>query len=356
VFDAEIVGVDEASDVALIRVTNNPGYLPEIPLGDEAGLRPGEIVLVVGSPFGHRQSVTQGIVSAIGRGRVGIADYEYHIQTDAPINPGNSGGPLVNLSGEVVGINTAIATGSRSSAGVGFAIPVSMARKIAEQLLEFGEVRRGMIGVGIQDVTAESALSMGAPRLGGALVGQVFEDSPGEKAGLQTGDIILSIDGREIRDVAQLRNTVSLTPAGSEIELSVWREGRELNMPLTIAPLNFGDDDDEAPARRSSSDKEDENMGELGLGVQTLDSDVATALGLDADARGVVVTQVDRNSFAARAGLETGMAILAVGRQDIENVRDFRQAIERLMDNDAPSALLLVRDENGQRFLPLRLK
>lgn len=354
VFDAEVVGVDPGSDVALIRLENAPSDLPELPLGDEGSLRVGEIVLAVGSPFGQRQSVTHGIVSAIGRGAVGIADYEYHIQTDAPINPGNSGGPLINLRGEVVGINTAIASNGGGNDGVGFAIPMSMARQIATQLLEFGEVRRGMIGVGIQDVTPDTALSMGVPKAIGALVGEVHVGKPGAKAGLKEGDIIVSIDGREMRDTAQLRNTVSLTPAGKTVELKVWRDGKEMTVPVTIGALETKKG--QAALLGGPSGPSDESVEGLGLGVQTLTPDIAESLEFERNLKGVVVTRVEENSVADDANLKEGMAILRVNRRDIASVADFRQAIEKLMKEGASHAFLLVRGEEGQVFLKIRLR
>lgn len=235
-WEAEIVGTDPKTDVAVIKIDGHD--LPVLPMGDSDKIEVGQWVLALGSPFGLTGTVTSGIVSATGRSSMGITDYEDFIQTDAAINPGNSGGPLVNLRGEVIGINTAIVSRTGGYMGVGFAIPINMAKEICDQLISEGSVTRGHLGVAIQNVTAELARSFGMEKPEGVLVGDVVDNSPADKAGMQPGDIILTFDGQTVRRMTKLRNLVAQTAPGREVEIVVHRDGERETLQVTVGQLS----------------------------------------------------------------------------------------------------------------------
>ena len=249
---AELVGADPKSDIAVIRIKDKAAAakLTPVALGDSAKLEVGEWVMAIGSPFGLKQTVSAGIVSAIGRGNVGIVDYEDFVQTDAAINPGNSGGPLVNLDGRVVGINTAIASRTGGNNGVGFAIPVNMARAVMDQLVDHGGVTRGYIGVFIGNLDEELARSFGYQGKAGVLVQDVAADGPGAKAGLAAGDIVMERDGKAVSDVSAFRNGIAAARPGTKVSLGVWRSGKRVNLAVTLGELP---DDDKSAARKPVS-------------------------------------------------------------------------------------------------------
>ena len=233
-FTAKLVGHDSDTDVAVLQIpTNN---LTAVPMGDSDRLQVGDFVLAIGNPFGLGQTVTSGIVSALGRSGLGIEGYEDFIQTDASINPGNSGGPLVNLQGECVGINTAILAPGGGNIGIGFAVPINMARRVMEQLIRFGEVKRGRIGVAIQDLTPDLAEVMKTRHSEGAVIARVDPGSPAERAGLHTGDLVVAVDGVAVRSGTQLRNTIGLTRIGSDVALTVDRKGSEYSVAVHVEP------------------------------------------------------------------------------------------------------------------------
>jgi Do/DeqQ family serine protease len=231
-FKARLIGRDPATDIAVLQIPAE--HLTAVPLGDSARLRVGDFVLAVGNPFGLGQTVTSGIVSALGRTGLGIEGYEDFIQTDASINPGNSGGALVDLRGRLIGINTAILAPEGGNVGIGFAVPINMARDVMDQLIRYGHVRRGQIGVAIQDLTPDLARALGTARTEGALVARVEPDSPAERAGLRSSDLIVAVNGTPIHDAADLRNRIGLTPVGDEVTLSVDRGGVERQVPVRI--------------------------------------------------------------------------------------------------------------------------
>ncbi len=339
-FDAEIKGTDPKSDVAVIEIKT--GGVPALPWGDSSELDVGEWVVAMGNPFGLSHSLTVGVVSAKGRTTLGISDYEDFIQTDAAINPGNSGGPLVNLNGEVVGVNTAIFSRSGGYMGVGFAIPSDLARKVAEQLIDTGEVIRGYLGIVIQPLTSELAESFNLDETQGVLVAQVSKDSPAEKAGLKQGDVIVSYQGKPVTDIGDFRNRVSLTPPGSRETLSIIREGGRRDVAVTIGKLS----ETETLAQGSA-----QTADELGLTVQTLTPELAKQFDAKAG-EGVVVTQVKRGSIAARAEIKTGDVILQVNRKKVNSAAVFNRAVgESLSDK---RVLLLVRSGEMQRYVVLR--
>ena len=340
-FSAEVVGTDPQSDVAVIKIEGNK--VPVLPLGDSSQLEVGEWVVALGNPFGLQHTLTVGVVSAKGRTSLGISDYEDFIQTDAAINPGNSGGPLVNLSGEVVGMNTAIFSRSGGYMGIGFAIPINLAKAISDQLIEHGSVTRGYLGVVIQPLTQDLAATFGLENTKGILVSQVAENSPADKAGLKQGDVIVECAGKPVTKIGDFRNRISLKTPGSEETLTILRDGERKTVTVTIGKLS------EAPQAASASGKEDAQ--ELGFTVQTLTEQLAQQLGIQAD-KGVVVTQVTPGSIAARAGIEVGTVILEVNRQPVADAEEFRQAIAQTEKNDR--VLLLIQKDQYRRYVVLQ--
>lgn len=338
-FDAEIVGTDPQSDVAVIEVMASD--LPALPLGDSSALEVGEWVVAIGNPFGLSHSLTVGVVSALGRTSLGLSDYEDFIQTDAAINPGNSGGPLVNLDGEVIGMNTAIISRSGGYMGVGLAIPSNLARDIATQLIDRGEVVRGFLGISIQDLTPELAESFELEQNQGILVAEVTADSPAERAGLQQGDIIIGYQSSPVENVGSFRNRVSLTAPGSRASLTIIRDGREMELDVTIGTLEQEQEISQGPV---------ESFETLGLSVQTLTPQLAEQFELEAG-QGVIVTQVTPGSVAELAGIQTGMVILEVNRNPVSSAEMFNRAIEQ--SSDEKRALFLVNSREGQRYVAL---
>jgi len=332
-FDAEVVGTDPNTDIAVLKL--DAENLPSMSLGDSSNVEVGDLVLALGNPFGVGQTVTMGIVSATGRRNLGIEDYEDFIQTDAAINPGNSGGALVNSRGELIGINTAIISGGTGgNQGVGFAIPVNLARTVMEQLLANGKVTRAWMGVMLQDVNPDMAKAFGLSKPTGAVVSDVPSDSPAAHAGIQRGDVLLSVDGNTIDDVNQLRLKISMTKPGTTVHVGVFRDGKEIEVPVALGEMpsesqqaaNYGTEPDDALQ---------------GLSVEDLTPEIARQLRLSPDTRGVVVDSVDGASQAARAGLERGDVIEEINRKPVDSVSDFDQAMAQ--GRDEPLLLLVNR-------------
>jgi len=325
---AELVGTDEEVDLAVLKLEEADG-LTKIAIADSTGLRVGDFVVAIGNPFGLGQTVTSGIVSALGRTGLGIEGYESFIQTDASINPGNSGGALVNLRGELVGINTAILAPAGGNVGIGFAIPTEMAENVMHQLIEHGEVRRGMLGVTIQDLTPELADAFGVERQRGVVITQVVEDSAAEKAGLKSGDVVTAVDGRPVNRAADLRNKVGMAPVGEKVTLSILRDGKKKDVTATISESNRETAGGEAVSRfLEGASLRDLRKGEL----QHAES-------------GVLVDAVERASPAWRAGLRQGDVIINANRKDVVDMKELRSAVE---DKDA--TLLLRVNRNGGIF------
>ena len=320
-FEAKVVGADPKADVAVIKVPST-NYRP-LPKGKSGNVKVGEWVLAIGSPFGFEQTVTSGIISAFGRNDnhiLGVDSYEDFIQTDAAINPGNSGGPLVDLDGKVIGINAAIATATRSSAGIGFAIPIDMAANLADRLIKDGKVTRAMIGVELQPLTPALAKNLGLdPKTKGVLVGNVLPGSPGERAGLQQGDVITGFDGTQAKNRDSFRNLVSSSEIGKEFGLTFLREGQEKVAKVTLVPLNprmlAQADRDNRPDREEEAAKPEPAKAELdgfGLDVQELTPALAKQFGYGADAKGLVISDVKDGSSAEANNLEAGMLITKI--------------------------------------------
>ena len=342
-FTAKVVGTDPSSDLAVIRIQGKTDGLKPLPIGDSDKLRLGEIVLAIGNPFGLDHTVTMGIVSAKGRSKMGLADYEDFIQTDAAINPGNSGGALINLRGELVGINTAIASQSGGSQGVGFAIPSNMARAIMSSLEGKGKVVRGYLGIKIDDVTPEIADAMGLKSGKGALVDEVLKDSPGKKAGLRYGDIILALNGEKVESPAQLRNRIAMLGANKTAKLRIFRDGREqdVNVQLTERP---------SEVQNASMEQRPEEGASDGVSVASISREVRQTYGIPADVTGVVVTDVDDGSPAQEAGLQPGFVIREVNRRPVDSVDSFTREYRKAKG----SALLYVWRESGSSFMVVK--
>lgn len=329
-FAATLVGSDEKSDLAVLRIEASD--LPTLPLGSSDDLRVGEWVVAIGNPFGLSHTVTAGIVSAKGRSRVGIADYEDFIQTDAAINPGNSGGPLLNLDGEVVGINTAIFSRSGGYMGIGFAIPVDMAAAIYRQLRDTGAVVRGYLGVAIQDLSADMAASFGLDESDGVVVSQVEPGSPADQAGIRAQDVLLSVDQNPILDVARFRNAIAMLAPDSRIEIEIWRDGRRQSLAVTI-----GSQQTQAVASAAESQAQ---LSAWGLSVSALDDEQREAFQLTAET-GVVVSAVQEGSRAARAGIRPGQLIVGVNHREVSNLEEFQSALKEFRRSERPIRLVL---------------
>ncbi len=329
-YAAEVIGSDAKTDVAVIHIENAEDLTPVV-LGDSDSLEVGEWVVAIGNPFGLSHSVTAGIVSAKGRqiNSPGENAYDDFIQTDAAINPGNSGGPLVNLKGQVVGINTAIFSRTGGNIGIGFAIPVNIARTVVPQLRETGHVTRGWLGVLIQPVDKEVAEAFDLKETTGALVAKVFEDSPADKAKIKVGDVIMRFNGKDVGKSAELPTIVANTPVGTKAPVVVLRDGDRKKLTVEIGKLE--DAADEAKPVRAK---------ELGLSVQDITPEVAKELGLDDDAAGVVVTSVANGSPAEVANIRPGDVIEQIGRSPIANVKEFRKLLAERKEGESIIALV----------------
>ena len=337
-FDAEVVGTDPDTEIALIKIDGED--LPAAPLGDSDAIEVGEWAIAIGNPFGLQESVTIGIISATGRDRVGIADFENFIQTDAAINPGNSGGPLLNIDGEVLGINTAIFTRSGGYMGIGFAIPINMAVDVKEALIRDGRVERSLIGIYLQELTAELAEAFELDHTDGILIAQVGEDTAGEEAGLRGGDVIVALNGEEPGAVSHFRRRIAAMPPGTEVSLTVMRDGEEKE----IAVVTRARDPQETAAQPDPEVRE-----QAGLEVADVTPDLQRQLRLPADTEGVLVRAVEHGSPAWRAGLRRGMVILTVNRTDITSVADFDAALTEARGGQAMMLVHLPRA--GRRYV-----
>jgi serine protease Do len=330
-FDAELVGRDPKTDLALIRIEGAKNLKP-LELGNSEKLKVGTWVVAIGSPFGLEQTVTAGIVSAKGR-IIGSGPYDDFIQTDASINPGNSGGPLLNMDGEVVGINTAIIA---SGQGIGFAIPINLAKGIIDQLKDKGEVTRGWLGVGIQDLTPELAEYYGLKAEKGVLVTQVFEGDPADKAGIKVNDVILSVDGQNVTTGRELSAMIANTPVGNQTKIDLIRDGKKKALTVTLAKR----DDDEKTVAVQGRDND-----ELGIEVTDLDSDIARRFGIDGKESGVLVTDVKDDSLARDADVRPGDIIKEINRTVVKDRKDFVQLMKK--NEDSKTVQLLVKRPNA---------
>lgn len=343
-FRGTVVGTDPKTDLAVIRISATG--LPTIPWGDSSRLQVGEYILAIGNPFGLTQTVTMGIVSAVGRANIGLADYEDFIQTDAAINPGNSGGAMVNIEGDLVGINTAIFTRSGGYMGIGFAVPSDMVRSVVDNLVKSGKVVRGWLGVAIQEVTPQIAESFGLKEARGALVSEVMVGSPAEKTGFKSGDVIIIFGGQTIDDTNQLRHIVAKTLAGDHILVRAIRDNQEIDLQVVIEVQP----NDLFSRRRPPHEPEEQSSTFLnGVTAGDLTEELAGKFNIEAGLTGVVVIGVERGSKAEEAGLRPGDLILEVNRNAIAHIADYETVLS-LADKMQP-VLLLVRRQDRTLFL-----
>jgi len=346
-YPAKVVGADKYSDVAVLKIDKRG--LPTLPFADSAHAEVGDVVLAIGEPFGLGQTVTMGIISAKGRGGLGIERFEDFIQTDAAINRGNSGGALIDTKGELVGINTAILSGETGgNQGIGFAIPANMARNIMDQILKKGKVSRGYMGILPQELTPDMAKAFGMPNGHGVAVAQVTANSPAEKAGMKVGDVITAINGNPVEDVNTFRLAVAGFAPGTTVHLKVARNGQNLDLPVALGEYNL-----EAEGNGKGQDNNLPGTGEKGalrgVSVQGLNSDLRQQLQLPEGTTGVVITDVDSDAPAAAAGLEQGAVIVQVNHKPVNTVAEFNSAVRAGASKD--STLLLVRTQQGTRFV-----
>lgn len=356
VLDAEIIGRDEKTDLAVLKVdTDHP--LTAVSWGSSDQSRVGDWVLAIGNPFGLGGTVTAGIISARQRD-INAGPYDDFIQTDASINRGNSGGPMFNVAGEVIGINTAIYSTTGGSVGIGFAIPSTMAKSVVKQLIEFGRTRRGWLGVRIQSVTDEIAQSLGLDKARGALVSSTVKESPAEKAGVKTGDVIILFDGRDIESVRTLPRIVAETDISSDVTMTVWRDGKKKKIAVRIGDLEMAEDlEREEKEEPDTAEKEtpisDTQLSDLGLSVATLSHDLRKDFKIADDVDGVVITAIDKSSEAGRKRLKIGDVILQANQQEVTRASQLESIIAKGKKEGKKNALLLIYQEGASRFVAL---
>ena len=339
-YTAKVIGSDPKTDIAVLKIEASD--LPFLPLANSDQIEVGDIVLAVGNPFGIGQTVTMGMVSAIGRGNVGL-DYEDFIQTDAAINPGNSGGALVDTAGRLVGINTAILSRSGGNQGIGFAVPANLARYVTDSLVSHGRVIRGFLGVMIQDVTPNLAKEFDLKDAAGALIAEVTPKSPAEKAGLKSGDVVLNLDGKPVRDSRQLKLRVAQIAPGKKVSMEILRDGSRKNVELTLQ--EFPQDEKLAKAEETESSASDALKG---VEVADLDSAARGPLKLPRGMQGALVTNVAEDSAAFEAGLRRGDVIQEINRKPVKTAEDAVAMTEKMKDK---TILLKIWSRGGTRFL-----
>ena len=346
-FEAEVTGTDPRTDLAIIQIKGQvPGDVPVVELGASDSARVGDWVLAIGAPFGYEQTVTAGIISAKGRANVADAEmFQDFLQTDAAINPGNSGGPLVDLDGKVIGLNTIIATSIGQNAGVGFAVPIHMAKQILPTLLRGGKVSRGMLGVLIQELTEDLAKQFKLPDTKGALVAQVTPDSAAEKAGIKVYDVIVRYDGKPVEGVSQFRNLVAATAPASKVEIVLLRDGKELAVKAQLGELAA------EPTAEATHNQATEGA-DLGVTVEPLTAANARQYGFD-KGEGLVITEVSEGGPAAMAGIQAGDLITEINRVKVTTLAEYRAALAKAKDT---VLVLLKTKDGGSRFVILRVK
>lgn len=347
-FEAELKGSDRKTDLALLKV-NAKKELLFVNWGDDSESRVGDWVLAIGNPFGLGGTATTGIISARGRD-IQSGPYDDYIQVDAAINRGNSGGPLFNLDGKVIGINTAIYSPNGGSVGIGFSIPSSMAQKVIKQLKEVGEVERGWIGVQIQELSDELAEGFNRKNNYGALVSSIVPDTPAAKSGLLAGDIILSFDGNEIKEMRDLPKLVAQTEVGKKVDVAIWRDGKMKTLSLKIE--RFPEDEEIAATGSSSSSKLD---NELGAELKALNDNLKKQYGLDDSVQGVIVADVNPGGLAAENGVRPGDILIRIGSKTITKVSDVTVAIKQAREQKKQKLVLLIQRKNNNRFITFDL-
>lgn len=335
--EGKLIGTDRPSDIAVIKIESE--NLKVIPIGNSDDIDVGESVIAIGNPFGLSQTVTFGIISAKGRSGVGITEYENFIQTDAAINPGNSGGPLINLKGEIIGVNTAIYTRSGSYNGIGFTVPINMAQSIMNDLIETGTVSRGYLGVGIQDVDSALAKRFGLKENRGVMITSVLNDYPADAAGIEVGDVVIGLDGKPIQNMNEFRNKIALARSNTTVELELIRKGKVQKIKVTLA---------ERPQDPTNNPRKPEVETFMGMSVEDVTVKTQEDLGYEMES-GVVITEVEPDSPAEEAGLQPGVLITEVDRTVIKNKDDFKEAMQQADEEEG--VLLLIQNQQGSRYI-----
>jgi serine protease Do len=358
---AKLIGRDELTDIALIKVEPKGGALPAVTFADDAKVRVGDWVLAVGNPFGLGGTVTAGIISARGRDEVTGAQFTDYLQIDAAINQGNSGGPTFDLSGRVVGMNTAIFSPSGGSVGIGFAIPSNTIRRVVADLKKSGGVTRGWLGVQIQSLNEDGALALGLPDENGAIVAEIIDGSPAQKAGVKQGDVVLKMNGTPIKDNRDLSRKVAALQVGQTAAFVLWRDNRQITVNVTIAKRPGEDRVAGSRSNDGKGDTKDNNapgdakVAALGLNLQTITQAVRSQYDLDATAKGVLITEVDPDSDAAERGLRPGDRIIAVAGNEVRAISDVKSAVDGAKSAKRPSVLLFVETNRGKVYVPVKL-
>jgi serine protease Do len=355
-FDAELIGRDEKTDIAVLKIDPADEVLYPVSFGDSDKMRVGDWVLAIGNPFGLGGSVTAGIISARGRD-IGTGPYDDFIQTDASINRGNSGGPLFNLDGEVIGINTAIFSQSGGSVGIGFAIAANLANNVVDQLIEFGQTRRGWLGVFIQEITPEIAENFGLVDENGALVSSVHKEGPAETAGIKAGDVVIAFNGKPIEEMRSLPRIVAESPIGKPIEVVVMRDGKKITLTVTLGVLEEAEQSGLLTANPSAPENADElNNDKLGFMLETLSPENRQEYSIGDDINGVIITEVEPGSAADNAGLVVGDVIRRVGKSSVDTLDKADAAISQEMDNGKTSIVLLINRSGRDRFMAITIE
>lgn len=350
-FEAELVGRDPKTDLALLKVNSDEKF-PYVRFGNSAASKVGDWVIALGSPFGLGHTATTGIVSARGRD-IGAGPYDDFLQIDAPINKGNSGGPTFNVGGEVIGVNTAIISPTGVSAGIGFAVPSNMAKKVIAQLMKNGSVSRGWLGVNIQNVTKDLAAGLGMDKPEGALVAAVTKGSPAEKAGVKTGDVIVAVDGERIEKLRELPRHIANLEAGQKSKMTVVRGGTERTLSVTIGAMPGAGKVASAGPAKSSAPR-------FGMVLSSIDESLRARFGLGPDAKGVVVTQIDPNGIAAEKGVQPGDVIRRISGQEITSPAQVADIVEKALtgnnSKERKALLVLVNRKGNDRYVALPLR
>jgi len=348
---AELVGTDPKTDIALLRVDAGKP-LPHVPFGDSEAMRIGDWVMAIGNPFGLGGTVTTGIISARERD-INAGPYDNFIQTDAAINRGNSGGPLFNQNGEVIGINTAIISPTGGSIGIGFAVPADIVQSVLAQLMEYGETRRGWLGVRIQPVTDDIAESLDMDRAAGALVAGIVEGGPVDNGTIMPGDVIIRFDGKDIDEMRDLPRIVAESPIGKEVDVVVIRKGEEKTFQIELGRLEDG----EKMIAETEAAEEPETVSILGMEIAGLDDALREQYGISEDVEGVVITSVDEDSSAAEKRIEPGNVIVEIAQEAVRTPQEVEDRIEELQDDGRRNALLMIANETGElRFVTVPMR
>jgi len=349
-----VIGKDIKTDLALLKVTPKKP-LPEVAFGSSNDLKVGDWVMAIGNPFGLGGTVTVGIISAKQRD-ISSGPYDEYLQTDAAINKGNSGGPLFNMDGEVVGVNTAIISPTGGSVGISFAVPSDAAMSVIDQLRQFGETRRGWLGVRIKSITEDVAETLGLKENSGALISAVTPDSPAQKAGVEAGDVVVRFDGRDVTTTRGLPRLVSQTPIGRTVDIEIVRKGERRTLKVTVARL-MEDDAAAAAQQQPSVDNTPQSGRLIGLALAPLDDDLRKQFSLDAKTKGVVVTEVDPQSPAAKRGIKVGDVIVEAGQDAVASIADLAAGIEKIRKAGRKAVLLRVEDAKGElRFVAVPIE